>query len=95
MKRYENLRSLLSSPASAKEKNKQTKKAGGWLPIIPLAAQEGSPVFPCFSSLPIPFSFSSYFIGLPPEAVNSKRTDLLGEGAAVIVVEFTSRASRQ
>jgi len=40
-------------------------------------------------------SFSSYFIGLPPEAVNSKRTDLLGEGTAVIVVEFTSRASRQ
>lgn len=64
MKSYENLRSLLSSPASAKEKNKQTKKAGGWLPIMPLASQEGSRV-PVFLLPPHPFLFF-----LPPPSLS-------------------------
>lgn len=67
MKNYENLRSLLSYPASAKEKNEKKKKKKGrrlGLPIMPLAAQENSRVS-MFLLPPHPFLFF-----LPPPSLS-------------------------
>ena len=65
MKNYENLRSLLSYPASAKEKNEKKKKGRRLgLPIMPLAAQENSRVS-MFLLPPHPFLFF-----LPPPSLS-------------------------
>lgn len=65
MKNYENLISLLSYPASAKEKNGKKKKGRRLgLPIMPLAAQENAHVS-MFLLPPHPFLFF-----LPPPSLS-------------------------